>query len=231
MENTINVTLGPEVIARYPDLVVVFIVVHSRPYTSESERCSTENMVLERVQQHFQSGEAIQNHHFAAQYDSFYRDMGLKPKGISNPLKQASRVLERNLYRSILPIVDFAMAIEYCSLLSFQVFDALTISKSLTYRFSEGSESITTFHGENKVCKAGELILCDETGVVNSSYYGNNQANLLRPSSEIGLIRILKVPGIPHEALSMAVDGYNAFVPSLDRKMLSALMPISSVLW
>jgi DNA/RNA-binding domain of Phe-tRNA-synthetase-like protein len=198
-----DIMIAEEVIEKFPKLSLIFFLVnlskiaHITPL--EREFC-----LMRDLRSAFGSEEALEEHYLGKLYDDFYRSMGLKVRKVSTPIKQAARVLAAKSYRPVSPIIDLCMGVEYSTLVSFQAYDAAKIAGQICYAIAEGHETITTFQGEAKICKTGELVLKDEQGVVHSSYYGNALRCALDCSSQTALVRLLGVPGIEKADLDAA---------------------------
>lgn len=206
-----HITLHKEVSEKYPDLRVEFIEVHNiQDYTSDEERKEAEQEIVEAVLSTFPSKETLEAHPFKNLYQTFYQSMGLKVKKVSTPIKQALRIFTNKSYRSLYKILDTCMKIEYTTLISFQLYDIDKISGELEYRLADGTETLTTFHNEEKTCKPGELILTDSEGVLHSVYYGNNKNKSIDSNTKNCVIRIMGVPGTPEEDFQKAVTAFKA---------------------
>lgn len=200
------IEVNQEVKDLFPGLSMAFFGCASQPHSEGSKR-SSEATVLDQLGRTFLSLEEITSHHYGPAYTAFYQKMGLKIKKVSTPLKQAARVYAANTYHGILPVIDASMALEYSTLLSFQVFDADTIDDGLIYGLAKGNEPLFTISGEERKCKAGELILMETTGgVVHSSSYGTNGSKRLSNQSKKALVRIMKIPGIDRQIFERVVQ-------------------------
>ena len=165
-----NITLNPEVLQKYPTLLFGFAILNSDGYKSENEKNEAEERIVSKVLDTFSDVNEIENHYLNDLYKSFYKSMGLKPKKVSTPIKQAKRIIQNRAYRSIHKLIDICMEVEYTYLVSFQVYDVDKINGSLEYQLSKGTEIIKNFHNEDKICKKDELILVDNESPAHSVY-------------------------------------------------------------
>lgn len=211
-----DIVITEEVVARFPEMSAGFFLVdlskiaHITPLERESS-------LMRDLKAAFTSEEALGNHYLSRLYDEFYRSMGLKVRKVSTPVKQAARVLAAKSYRPVSPIIDLCMGVEYSTLVSFQAYDASKIVGSVSYAIAEGHEPLTTFQGEDKICKAGELVLEDEQGVIHSSYYGNARRCALDSYSQTALVRLLGIPGAEKADLEAA-----------EIKLVASVQPLAS---
>jgi hypothetical protein len=120
----IAININPEVLRRHPDLLVGLTVAKDiEDYQSVEERSAVEETIVSKVLERFSSSEEVEAHYLNGLYATFYKSMGLRPKKVSTPIKQALRVIKNRKYRSIHRVIDFCMAVEYTSLVSLQVYD------------------------------------------------------------------------------------------------------------
>lgn len=203
-----EVALDDAVLAQHPGLRVALLAVPARRYPDRSEAGKAEQQVVAELLAAFASEDELRSSPADGLYRDFYRSMGLKAAQVSTPVKQALRVLRNGEYRARGPVVDNAMAIEYSTLVSFQVYSASRLGERLTFALARGDEPITTMRGEAKTCKPGELLLLGGDGgeVAHSCYYGNDPAFLLSERDELAIVRVMGVPGFDDGAFARAVE-------------------------
>lgn len=160
-----------------------------------------ESRILTRLKESHPTEDALRQHPLWDGYRAFYSGMNVKPSSVSTPLKQAARILRRDSYRPINPVVDVCMEIEYSTLCSFQVYDNERVGMNVTYGPATGRETVD---GKGRI-REGELLLSDEHGVIHSPTLGNSIARLVRDDSDTALIRVLKIPAMDCKAFDQAV--------------------------
>lgn len=198
--------VDPSVRTHYPDLHFAMGLVADLSFGgggSEAAAASART-ILAAVNQTYASVDDILNSEYVSCYAAFYKSLGLKASAVSTPCKQAARVKKTQTYKPIFPILDLCMRIEYTTLISFQLYDPDKIRGVLVYRFAMGEEQMIDFHGESKICRKGDLLLMDDTGVVHSCAYGNHRDKGLQAESRRALVRIMKVPAVPADLLLQA---------------------------
>ncbi|MFE0190416.1 hypothetical protein [Streptomyces sp. NPDC058989] len=203
-----------------PGLMTAFLLVPCAPYGAVGF-ADTERRVLTRLKETHQTEESIRENPLWEAYRSFYAEMNVKPSGVSTPLKQALRIMRRDAYRPIHPVVDVCMEIEYSTLCSFQVYDADRIGRSVTYGPADGPGAED---GMRQV-RAGELVLSDEHGIIHSPTCGNGAGRLVGDASGSALIRVLRIPGMDADTFSGAVDEAARRLSAADVLVLSADSP------
>ncbi len=206
LATTQEIALDDAVLAQHPGLRLALLVVPAGGYSGAGESAAAEQQVVAELLAAFAAEEDLRSNPADELYRSFYRAMGLKAAQVSTPVKQALRVLRNGEYRARGPVVDTAMAIEYSTLVSFQVYSAARLGDRLTFALAGGEEPITTMRGEGKTCKPGELLLLGAGGAVaHSCYYGNDPAFLLTEEDPVAIVRVMGVPGLGDDAFAGAV--------------------------
>ncbi len=201
-----SIQFTDQVMEKYPELITAFVVSPMPVYSSDEERNQAVAVLVEEISQKYGEAESLTSHSYNQLYASFYKSMGLKVKKVSTPLKQAARILNLGTYRSINKLIDMCMHIEYTTLVSFQLYDKDKVIGDMEYSISTGTEKLTTFHGEEKNCKNGELILIDRDQALHSVYYGNNAKKSVSDNTKEAIIRIMGVPGIDRENFDHALE-------------------------
>lgn len=216
------IELTPAVAERFPDMEVWFfkVDVNALGVTSTDEAAREEEVYTE-AHKVFPDVEALESHPFEDLYRRFYSSMGLKARKVSTPVRQAARILRQGYYRSRGVLVDSCMLVEYTSLASFQAYDYDRVTGSLAYSLAGGTEHLTTFQGEEKQCKEGELVLRDEEGVLHSSYYGNASRASVSEATALGLVRALRIPGFPAPDFDQVIQRSRERLQPLDELKLS----------
>jgi DNA/RNA-binding domain of Phe-tRNA-synthetase-like protein len=195
------------VLEQHPGLRLTLLAAPAHQFTDSGEVAAAEQEVVAELLAAFPSEDDLRSGPEDELYRSFYRAMGLKAAQVSTPVKQALRVQRNGEYRSRSFVVDTAMAIEYSTLVSFQVYSGSRIGKHLSFILAHGDEPITTMRGESKTCKLGELLLVGSDGrVAHSCYYGNDPAFLLSEQDELAIVRVMGVPGLDDSAFQRAVQ-------------------------
>jgi DNA/RNA-binding domain of Phe-tRNA-synthetase-like protein len=221
---TCEIVLDDAVLAQHPGLRLALLAVPAGRYSDPSETARAEQQVLAELLAAFADEDELRAGPADELYRSFYRSMGLKAAQVSTPVKQALRVLRNCEYRARGPVVDTAMAIEYSTLVSFQVYSAARLGGRLAFRLAGGEEPITTMRGEAKTCKPGELLLLGGAGgeVAHSCYYGNDPAFLLTEQDELAIVRVMGVPGLEDDVLARAVEEAERRMSPVDAITLDA---------
>jgi DNA/RNA-binding domain of Phe-tRNA-synthetase-like protein len=202
-----EIVLDDAVLTQYPGLRLTLLAVPASTYSDPSEADEAGQLVVAELLAAFATEDELRSSPVDETYRVFYRSMGLKAAQVSTPPKQALRVLRKAEYRPRGPVVDAAMAIEYSTLVSFQVYSASQLGPRLVFSLASGEEPITTMRGEGKSCKAGELLLLGDAGAVaHSCYYGNDPAFLLTERDELAIVRVMGVPGLDDGAFVRAVE-------------------------
>lgn len=222
MNKKINILISDQVSKRYEDLSYCFVLSKSYPYKEEAEKAGHSVRLMVELNRVHRNEMNLKGHSFNDAYEVYYKSMGLKTKSVSTPIKQALRVMKSGRYNGFSPIVDFAMRIEYQTLISFQVFDFSKISGDIQIEIADGSELFENSHGEIKHCKRNEIVLKDDAGVINSSYYGNKKGKFLSLDSEFALTKIMKVPGVPYEQFKKAMIDFCDQTESLSSIVIDA---------
>lgn len=226
-----KITINPEVLCEYPDFTVAFARVDNvGDYASPEERLEAQATIVRAVNRRFPSPDTIESHYLAHLYSDFYKSMGLNPKKVSTPAKQALRVVTNQNYRSIYKAIDLCMSVEYTTLVSFQIYDWDKIKGDLSYRFSEGSETLVDFHNEKKTTKVGELVLADNKALLHSVYYGNNAERSVDAGTQRFLIRVMGIPGMRHEDFDVALRRLAEISPQVQLLQLSRSFPVGDLL-
>ncbi len=202
-----EIVLDDAVLEQHPGLRLALLAVPSGGYSDPSEAGRAEQQVVAELLAAFASEDELRSSREDGLYRDFYRSMGLKAAQVSTPVKQALRVLRNSEYRARGPVVDIAMAIEYSTLVSFQVYSASRLGGHLAFTLARGEEPITTMRGEEKTCKPGELLLLAGAGeVAHSCYYGNDPAFLLTEQDALAIVRVMGVPGLGEGVFERAVE-------------------------
>ncbi|MGG7574768.1 hypothetical protein [Streptomyces sirii] len=200
--------------------MTAFLLVPSAPYGAVGF-ADTERRVLTRLRASHQTEESIRENPLWESYRSFYAAMNVKPSSVSTPLKQALRIMRRDAYRPIHPVVDVCMEIEYSTLCSFQVYDGDRIGRSVVYGPADGPGADD---GMQNV-RPGELVLSDEHGIIHSPTCGNGAGRLVGDTSGAALIRVLRIPGTAADTFTGAVDEAAGRLSAADVLVLSADSP------
>lgn len=191
-----EVAVDHAVFERHPGTKFAVLAAPSAPYLDPAGPAQAEEEVVQALRAAFPEEDDLRESPEDTLYREFYRGMGLKAAQVSTPVKQALRVLRKSSYVARGPVVDKAMAIEYSTLVSFQVYAAVRLNGPLSFALAGGDEPITTMGREHKSCKPGELLLLSGDAVMHSCYYGNDPAFLLREEDEAAVVRIMGVPGL-----------------------------------
>jgi len=211
-----SISLDLDVSTQFRDLKFAFFVCETpETYTTPEEQADAQLDIVQAVKTYFQTREKLAEHPYSVAYSQFYRAMGLKPKTVSTPVQQTLRVFDTNKYKSYYKIIDIAMKIEYMTLVSFQVYDLEKIQGDMVYRFASSQDTITTFSGEEKLCKNKELVLSDDISILHSVYYGNNKYKSIDSNTKINLVRMMCVPGFPSNEFEHAKHLFSNAIPYL----------------
>ena len=221
----LRISFNDEVSTLFPDLNVAFFLISLPEYDSENRRKLAELEIINKVQKKFNNIENLNNHYLKEKYKNFYKAMGLKPKKVSTPIKQAERVLKTGKYKSVFKAIDLCMLVEYTTLVSFQVYDVDKIKGELEFRLADGNEHIIDLHAQEKTCKKGELILVDNEAVLHSVYYGNNCDKSIDVNTNKYLVRLMGIPGIVHEEFQAAIDQFKDMTEPKNSVVISSDKP------
>ncbi len=220
-----EIVIDDAVLERHPGTRFAFLAVPAAPYADPAEATRAEASVLSELRGAFAGEDELRASPEDALYRQFYRGMGLKAAQVSTPVKQALRVLRNGSYSSRGPVVDTAMAIEYSTLVSFQVYAATRLTGPLTFSLAGGEEPIETVRGERKSCKPGELLLLSGDAVVHSCYYGNDPAFFLGEEDEIAVVRVMGVPGLAAGLFERAFEEAARRLSPIDTAVLERTAP------
>ena len=229
MLTRIAISLAGSVTDAFPDLEACFLLIPNAGYSDRAAAERAAKVVVDRARAAHGSADELRGSGADSCYRAFYRAMGLKAAQVSNPAKQAARVLENGTYRTIFRAIDIAMEIEYATLVSFQLYDAMATVGPLTFTLANGTEPIVTSRGEPRTCKAGELVLADEGGVMHSCYYGNHRDRMLSASTPWALVRIMGVPGLTAGRFDEACDEAKERLGAVAVARLDAAQPTGTI--
>ena len=216
------VRLSADASARWPDLAFALLLVPATSYDDEvAAAAQAAELVAGLHATH--DADALRGGPEDAAYREFYRSMGLKAAQVSTPVKQSIRVLDRGVYHPVSPVVDRCMAIEYRTLVSFQIYSAAWFTGAVaTYRPARGDEPIDPGRGEIKTCKPGELILDVDGTAAHSCYYGNHRGALLGEDDGWALVRLMRPPGLALARFEQAVEEARAVLSPIAEGRLTA---------
>lgn len=205
-----------EVFSQHPEIKVAFALIPNPQMYSSDEEISKagDNIVAATASEHVDV-ETLKSSNMNELYKNFYKTMKLKPSKVSTPIRQAARVLKNQNYRAFNHVIDTAMFIEYTTLISFQVYDYDKIEDFLCFKIASGDEELAQNSSVAKLCKPKELILTDKSGVVHSSYHGNNFQKNINDSTENYLLRLLAIPGVNDELFSSAINQLREIFPQM----------------
>jgi DNA/RNA-binding domain of Phe-tRNA-synthetase-like protein len=190
----------------FTDLMVAFLITSTDSPEDVHGAEETARRIVKRVIDAHETKDSLTDSPLVESYRKFYSGMNVRPSSASTPIKQALRVFEKG-YRPILPIVDTAMEIEYATLCSFQVYDLNNIGQNVAYARADGTEVMPPLahSGSQGKLRAGELLLVDELGIINSSSCGNAAGRLVSATSSHALVRIMKIPEQDRAAFDASV--------------------------
>lgn len=207
MTDMLNLTFSTQVAKKFPDLQIALLEARDlSDYKSETDKANAEQEIMSMIHSQYPSAESAKNHYLNEHYKTFYREMGLRPKLVSTPIKQVVRRIKTDSYNSVHKVITECMKIEYSTMISFQVYDLDSIVGDLSYRLATGTEETISIGRGPKLCKQGELILVDEEAVLHSVYYGNNERKSVTKDTNNFLIRIMGIPGVRQEDFEMTAE-------------------------
>lgn len=220
----LNIKVDNNIFELFPDLKFAFAkVMTPLAYQDVEEKGKVERQIIDNISLCYEDKIKKDDKSYQAYFD-FYKSIGIKSKDISTPIDQVNRLIHNRSYKSIYPIIDIYLKIEYLTLVSFQAYDYEKISGELKYSFSNGQDQILTYKNEVKICKPGDLILKDKDTVIHSCYHGNCRKAMITENTKIVLFRVMFVPNFDIEAWKEALNQIkelNTDILTLSKKKLS----------
>jgi DNA/RNA-binding domain of Phe-tRNA-synthetase-like protein len=142
--------------------------------------------------------QTIPSHPILQAYRNYYKHFD---KTYHVQLQLESVVFKGKSIPSVAALVEVMFMAELKNFLLTAVHDLDKVELPLTLDVSTGTEIYTLLNGRDQQCKAGDLFIADQKGVISAILYGPDQRTSITESTRNVLFTVYAVPGIEQEAV------------------------------
>lgn len=198
--------VSPRWKAAYPDAYAGILVMRGAANPQEHPELQAQKEALEeslRAQYADRDRAAINALPIIEAYNAYYKRFN---KSYHVQLQLESMVLKGKNLPRVAALVEamFMAEIKNLLLTAGHDFDALELP--LTLDAATGEERYTLLRGDEQATKAGDMMICDQAGVVSSIVYGPDQRTQIRSETRNVLFAVYAPRGISPEAIAKHLE-------------------------
>lgn len=187
--------------AAYPEAQAGVLVMHSVSNPLHSPSLEKQKATFEehlRAQFFGKDRAMIASHPILRAYNEYYRHF---KKTYHLQLQLESIVLKGKSIPSVAALVESMFMAEMQDLLLTAGHDLDALHLPLTLDVATGTEQYTLLRGEDQILKPGDMMICDQVGVISSILYGPDQRTQITPDTRNVIFTVYAPPGIEEQTV------------------------------